>query len=86
MSDIVERLQHAHLLSTQRVVVNTIFTEAAEEITRLRTALADERKRALEEAALRIDCNCNERCLASHEGYCPKQTVAAIRALKGKPE
>jgi len=48
----------------------------------LRTALADERKRALEEAALRIDCNCNERCLASHVGYCPKQAVAAIRALK----
>jgi len=49
MSDIVERLQHAHLLSTQRVVGSTIFTEAADEITRLRAALADERKRALED-------------------------------------
>jgi len=55
MSDIVERLQHAHLLSTQRVVGSTIFTEAADEITRLRASLADERKRALEEAAKALD-------------------------------
>lgn len=39
------------------------------------------RETALEEAALRIDCNCNERCL-SQSDYCPKQNVAAIRDLK----
>ena len=41
----------------------------------------DARVKALDEAALRIDCNCNERCL-SQSDYCPKQNVAAIRALK----
>lgn len=37
MSDLVERLRHAHLHSAQRIVGSNIFEEAADEIERLRS-------------------------------------------------
>lgn len=61
------------------------YRDEAAENEKLRAELATTKKDALEEAAWRLDCNCNERCLASHEGYCPKQNVAAIRELGEKP-
>jgi hypothetical protein len=56
---------------------------AAATLTEIADALAahDQRVRdaALDEAALRIDCNCNAWCQFEN---CPKGQVAAIRALK----
>lgn len=85
MSDLTERLRELAACKATFGGDAEAFAVAADEIDRLTRELAEARDTALEEAALRIDCNCNERCLASHEGYCPKQTVAAIRALKEKP-
>ncbi len=41
MSDIVERLRHAHVHSAQRIMGSNIFEEAADEITRLRRELSE---------------------------------------------
>lgn len=41
MGDLVERLRSADMNSQQRVLGSRIFGEAADEITRLRAALAD---------------------------------------------
>ena len=61
MSDIVERLREmkakgwAYRDRPESDGVHCAIIDAANEITRLRTALADERKLALEEAAKALD-------------------------------
>ena len=55
MSDIVERLRNEAETEPDWTSSHKLASEAADEITRLRTALADERKRALEEAAKALD-------------------------------
>ena len=55
------------------------LNERREHAAYLQEALATARNDALEEAALRIDCNCNEMCMFER---CPKQNVDTILALK----
>jgi len=107
MSDIVEQTKRvAYQLSTERIqgwmnplVIDVI--EAADEITRLRAALADERKRALEEAAALCHSRANDMLLLKSTEMAIANNLsshfmerhnwycdlaAAIRALKEKPE
>jgi len=54
MSDLVERLRHAHEHSQQRIVGSNIFDEAAAELTRIRERCdAEERWRKDKERLLR---------------------------------
>jgi hypothetical protein len=48
----------------------------------VRSAQSQARDEALEEAAQRIDCVCPSSKPNCHIGHCPRNDVAAIRALR----
>jgi len=62
----------------------SVVTALQEEVTRLRAALADERKRALEEAATIAD-DIEEDLFGRSGEAAASHIAAAIRALKEKP-
>lgn len=47
VSDLTERLRHAHVHSAQRIMGSNICEEAADEIERLTAALAEARDKAI---------------------------------------
>ncbi|MCM2453372.1 hypothetical protein [Agrobacterium vitis] len=90
MSDIVERLRGVDHESVEDCfLLSPLFAHAADEITRLRTELADARNKALEEAAMRIekiisDMHALEKFNRSYALRIAALALADIRAMKAK--